>query len=174
MISASSTSMKLILFSLALVLSGLVPLVADPNIPDSAWEKHPERFELAVILSNQIDNHRTISSIQALLKNIGKTSFFTSLNSPILPFQIFYVNDSKALIALRDYNPKPGPLLPVEQSVMPYEVKQGEVVSGAVMLTPNELALIKRHPVICKVFVSDHESGGYKLFASSPKILVGP
>jgi len=165
--------MKPILLCVAFSLCGSVSALAQPAIPASSWEQHPEGFALAVILTKRIDNERSISSIEVYFKNIGKKDFFTSLPEPIpTPFQVFYLNDSKVLTPLRDYNPNPGPPPTVEASVMPLEIKPGETVSGAIDITPNELALIRGRHVVCKVSISDHENGGYKLIESSPKILV--
>lgn len=142
-----------------------------PHIPASSWEQHPQGIALAVTLANRTHNGSQKHYVVVYIKNTSASDKYFSEMNDISRLELSYVNDSGAEVPLRTYNyDHPDGI--VLMNVPPYAIKPGEILSRKIELTPDELALVKAHPVQCSFFISDQQvDKGYKV-ESAPKMLI--
>jgi len=136
------------------------PLVADPEIPASAWEQHPEGVAVAMLLSAPPEK----AALNVYTKNVSETDklLYSRTDAEI---RIYYINDAKARIPLRACDDDP---LSYSGN---YIIKKGQVHSETITLTSDESAAVRAHPVSCSFGVYDMILKKGFMISSAPNLL---
>ena len=154
----------------ALLLLGVGSLFAEPQIPDSAWEQHPEGIAVAMTFSSHNENNVQKNVITIYMKNTSNLSaYYVGTEGFHREVALFLVDKAGEETPLRDYSPQPG------SKILAPEIKPGETLSRTVDLSPEEMALIKGHPIKCRLnFLNISENKIVKHYAvkSTPKVLI--
>jgi len=161
-----------ILFVMSMVIS-TAPADDKPNIPASAWEQHPEGVALAMILVTQTENGTQKGAIKVYVKNTSSGIKYLPDNINDWAVQIFYIDNKGKHVPLRDYSAEQRPrtfTMPAMPDSRLYQ--PGEIGIRTIDLSPSELAVVKKYPVICHFYFGDVQIGRFNPIESSPKMLI--
>jgi hypothetical protein len=166
------------LILLCMIESIITSAVADdkPSPAPVSWENHSEGVALALsLVSSKGRSQGEEDGIQVLVKNTSTSQLYFAFSSHDKGCRIFYVDSQGARIPIHE-GPQNKDIPPTTSATIPpLPLSPGQILTEVVELrTPNELALVRAHPVFCRLRVSENEIGGYKIIESTPKILSAP
>jgi hypothetical protein len=136
------------------------------QIPPGAWEASSRGFSFARILTKRAENGH-LNGIELRFKNTSTKTEYIGDDGRDGGLILYYLDAQGAKIPLRHCNndrfASPGD---------PIAIQPGQTLSRTVILTSDELALVKSREVGCWVLISNQETGGYQKVEFSVKTLL--
>ena len=136
--------------------------VPDPSaIPASSWESHPaEGIDLAMMLINQDKKPLLLVYVKNTSNGIKELAG-SKIDGG---FKLFFLDSNGVRHDLHDYDPRHG-----SGSADTNDINSGEILSNRIALTPNDLVLMKSHPIQCSFRIYDLTAKQDYDLISSPK-----
>ncbi len=153
----------------ALLLLISAPLVADPEIPASAWEQHPEGVALAVRYSPPSLPDKSTGKITVYIKNISSSSlYYVGYDGFNMSFEIFYLDSSGKEVPGADYNG-----FESGSATNPPEIKPRMVLTRTAELNSKGIALLQKRLISCHLFFLGVDGKTFLKINSTPSVLIG-
>jgi hypothetical protein len=138
--------MNRLLLCISVLVAACGQLLADPELPQKAWEQHREGIAVAILAVTDAESIPPKYSISAFLKNTSSTDkYFAGFDGTHRDFEIFYTDDNGNQTPLRDYR-QPDIIQKMLECPV---IKPGATLSLTVGLTPPEIVLLKGRLVRC-------------------------
>jgi hypothetical protein len=159
------SAIRVILFSIFVaIFSGLaLTKASDYEQPVvNSWEAHPEGISSALLLTSKRERGVKKWSIEIHIKSTSKNFVADSINSG---FKLFSLNSGGTWQPLRTLPAQ------IEVSAASFTVKPGQEISYPIQLSPEELELVKAHPVKCSITLFDGAGSNRHTIESSQQQL---
>jgi hypothetical protein len=158
-----------LLVVLLLNVSGLWATAQVPQIPDNAWQQHPEGVALALMLSKGRGNDAQSIYLNLYVKNTS--------NNPVSmmggPAIFFYLDSSGKPVSLGNHAHPDQPWKDaIERNQRFKVIPPGKIRSTGTDVTTAEVALIKTHTVQCKIILVDPATQKEVAVVGSPQLII--
>ena len=150
------------IFAFALSLVVLRAVADGPSISDTLWEKYSEGLALAQTVTDH--------SIVVRVKNTSNTLKQIANQGSNVFIKLFYIDDKDKQVSLGNHL-DPAFDEDIQNNPSSIAISPGGEMKKTIALTPDELDLIKTHPVKCSMVVYEPTTNQRYTIESIPRLL---